>query len=204
MTRSLALIAVGVAVAAAVAIVAVGLTTGGGEAGAGSSGEPSAGALPAGHPSIGGDPTEEPHVALKDLEARRAEDPGDVRVLLDLGEAYFFAQRLDDAEQTYDEALGIEPDNVTGQTGRAMVWHAQGRSKQAEAALRAVLKRHPDDQETHFALAILCFSDGRVDEARSHWQRAADLDPASATGRRAQSFVDLLDDGASTSPHSSD
>ncbi len=192
--------------AVAAAIIVAGVATSGGEADAGSSGTPSTGALPSDHPSIAGvtddgEPTEE---SLKDLEAKRADAPGDVGVLLDLGEAYFYAQRLDEAERTYNEALDMEPENTAGQVGRALVWHAQGRSKKAETALRRALKDHPDDQEAHFSLAIVCFSDGRVDEAKHHWQAAADIDSQSDTGKRSQSFVDLLENRRSGSSEADD
>ena len=66
--------------------------------------------------------------------------------------------------------------------------------------LRAVIEEHPDDQDAHYSLAIVCFSSGRVDEAKEQWQTAAGIDPRSTTGRRSQSFVDLLEDQQSGAP----
>jgi Tfp pilus assembly protein PilF len=86
------------------------------------------------------------------------------------------------------------------QVGLAMVWHAQGDSKRAEKALHRVLKDHPNDQDAHYSLAIVCFSAGRIDEAKEQWETAAGIDPRSTTGRRSQSFVDLLDDQQSGAP----
>ncbi len=215
MRRSLALIAVGVAVAVAAAIVIAGMTSGG-EAAGGAAGDGVAEtALPSGHPSIApdesgedvedGDRADESETdAVKRLEARRDEHPDDVTVLLDLGEAYFMAQRLDEAEQAYSQVLRAEPASTPARVGLAMVWHAQGKSGRAEEALHAVLKEHPDDQDAHYSLAIVFFSDGQIDAAKEEWQMAAGIDPTTVTGRRSQSFVDLLDDGQSGSPHSSD
>jgi cytochrome c-type biogenesis protein CcmH/NrfG len=206
--RSLAFIAVAVAVAVAAAVVVVGMSSGGGET-PGTSGDQSTGALPTGHPSIAADPdgTQPDTDADADsgntialLETKRAEDPGDVAVLLDLGNAYFMAQRLTQAEQTYSRALDLEPDSAMAQVGLAMVWHAQGDSKRAEQALRAVIEQHPDDQDAHYSLAIVYFSSGRIDDAKAQWQTAAGIDPTSTTGRRSQSFVDLLEDQQSSAP----
>ena len=61
-------------------------------------------------------------------------------------------------------------------------------------------KDHPDDQDAHYSLAIVCFSDGRIDAAKEQWETAAGIDPSSTTGRRSQSFVDLLDDQQSGAP----
>jgi Tfp pilus assembly protein PilF len=98
----------------------------------------------------------------------------------------------------------LEPGNAAAQVGLALVWHAQGDSKKAEAALRSVLAAHPDDQKAHYSLAIVYFSAGRVDEAKAEWQTAARIDPTSTTGQRSQSFVDLLDDQKSSGPHAGD
>jgi cytochrome c-type biogenesis protein CcmH/NrfG len=209
--RSFALIAVGIAVAVAGVIVVAGMTSGdGGEASgaAAGAGGTAPGSLPSGHPSIApeGEPTAAPSTepgaggTIARLEKQRAKDPTDVNVLLDLGEAYFLGQRLQQAERVYNEAIAQEPDNAAAQVGRAMVWHAQGDSKRAATALRAVLKAHPDDQAAHYTLAIVYFSSGRLGEAKAEWQTAAKVDPSSTTGKRSQSFVDLLEDQASAAP----
>jgi cytochrome c-type biogenesis protein CcmH/NrfG len=206
--RSLAFIAVAVAVAVAAAVVVVGMSSGGGET-AGASGDPSTGGLPTGHPSVAADQDGTRPDADADadsgstialLETKRTKDPGDVAVLLDLGNAYFMAQRLTQAEQAYSQALDLEPDSTMAQVGLAMVWHAQGDSKRAEAELRSVIKQHPDDQDAHYSLAIVYFSSGRIDDAKAQWQAAAGIDPSSTTGRRSQSFVDLLEDQQSSAP----
>ena len=197
--------------AVAAVIVVAGMTSGdGGEASGAAAGAGGAatGALPSGHPSIApeGEPTAAPTTeadaggTIADLEKQRAKDPADVNVLLDLGEAYFLGQRLQQAERAYNEVIAQEPDNAAAQVGLAMVWHARGDSKRAETALRAVLKAHPDDQAAHYTLAIVYFSSGRVGEAKAEWQTAAKVDPSSTTGKRSQSFVDLLEDQASSAP----
>ena len=174
--RSLALIAVGVAVAVAAAVIVAGMSSGGGES-AGASGDPTAGGgLPSGHPSVAVD-QDDPETQGTDadadedgdadsgddiaqLEERRRQDPGDVAVLLELGNAYFMAQRLQQAERAYSQARALAPDSAVAQVGLAMVRHAQGDSKRAESMLRAVIEEHPDDQDAHYSLAIVCFSSG--------------------------------------------
>ena len=214
MRRTQALIAVGVAVAVAAAVVVVGMNSGGGEsadAAGGASAGTAAGTLPSGHPSVAVDqeaPTADADAdgdadsadPIAQLEKRRAEDPTDVAVLLDLGKAYFMSQRLQQSEQSYSEALAQEPGNAMAQVGLAMVWHAQGDSKRAETALHSVLDAHPDDQEAHYSLAIVYFSTGRVGDAKAQWETAARIDPTSTAGRRSQSFVDLLEDQESGAP----
>ncbi len=199
----MAVFAVGVAVAVAAAVVVVGMNSSGGDS-AGATADPATGALPSGHPSVAADQgTTAPAAAgttIANLEQKRAKDPGNVAVLLALGNAYFMDQHLTQAESAYDDALAREPDNATAQVGRALVWHAQGDSKRAETALRSVLAAHPDNQDAHYSLAIVYFSSGRVADAKTQWEAAAQIDPTSTTGRRSQSFVDLLEDQQSSSP----
>jgi len=206
----MALLAVGVAVAVAAAVVVVGMNSGGGES-AGAAGDPATGSLPSGHPSAVADPDTTGSDADSDtdttggttiakLERRRAKNPSDIAVLLDLGNAYFMDQHLAQAERVYHDALAQEPGNATAQVGLALVWHAQGDSKRAETALTSVLAAHPDDQDAHYSLAIVYFSAGRIAEAKTQWEAAARIDPTSTTGRRSQSFVDLLENQQSSSP----
>jgi cytochrome c-type biogenesis protein CcmH/NrfG len=202
-------------VAVAAVVIVAGMSSGGAES-AGAPEPAAGGGLPSGHPTVAVD-QDEPGTQGMDadagedgdadsgediahLEERRRQDPGDVAVLLELGDAYFMAQRLQQAERAYAQARALAPDNAVAQVGMAMVRHAQGDSKQAESMLRAVIEEHPDDQDAHYSLAIVCFSSGRVDEAKEQWQTAAGIDPRSVTGRRSQSFVDLLEDQQSGAP----
>jgi cytochrome c-type biogenesis protein CcmH/NrfG len=212
----LALIAAGIAVAAATAVIVVGMSSGDAAEPAGAPEPAAGGGLPSGHPTVAVDQDEPGMQGADDdadedgdaqtgediahLEDRRRQDPGDVAVLLELGDAYFMAQRLQQAERAYTQARALAPDDTTAQVGLAMVRHAQGDSRQAESMLRAVIEEHPDDQDAHYSLAIVCFSSGRVDEAKEQWQTAAGIDPRSTTGRRSQSFVDLLEDQQSGAP----
>ena len=212
MRRSLALIAVGAAVAAAAVVVVAGTTSGRAGGTSDAPGTTAVSALPSGHPSIAatGEATTTPVAAsgvedaITGLEKKSAGDPSDVGALLDLGDAYFLGQRLQQAQRAYAGVLELEPGNAAAQVGLALVWHAQGDSKKAETALRSVLGVHPDDQKAHYSLAIVYFSTGRVDKAKAEWQTAARIDPTSTTGLRSQSFVDLLEDQQSAAPHAED
>jgi len=208
--RSLALIAVAAAVAAAAAVVVSGMSSGGGAGASTSQSAGPAGALPSGHPSIGApgaapvaddNPSASASTSpVAEVGSKRGENSSDVQALLDQGDAYFMQEHLDLAEQAYSQALARQPGNPAAQVGLAMVWHARGASKRAEKALKAVLAAHPDDQDAHYSLAIVLFSAGRTDLAKQEWQKAADIDPTSVTGRRSQSFVDLIDGHESAAP----
>jgi tetratricopeptide (TPR) repeat protein len=210
--RHYVLAGVGVALIVAAGVVVVGISSAGGDAaGTVAARSPSGQSLPAGHPSVsakGGGSTPAPvtNDAVKqkiaELQSASAAQPDDVAVLLELGDAYFLAQRYQQAASTFRAALRIDPGNATATVRLAMVWHADGESQRAEQAIKGVLDKSPGNQEAHYSMAIIYFSSGRIDAARSEWVAAAKLDPSSAIGRRSQSFVDLLDGKQTTEPAS--
>ena len=201
---------VGVAVLVAAVIVVVGTSSGGGDA-AGTVAEPSTAgqSLPPGHPSVDGKAGEATPAPVTDdavqqkiaqLESASADQPDNVAVLLELGDAYFLGQRYQQAARTFRTALQIDPGNPTATVRLAMVWHADGDSARAAQAIKAVLAKTPGNQEAHYSMAIIYFSANRIDEAKAEWAAAAKLDPSTAIGRRSQSFVDLLEGKQTSAP----
>lgn len=130
------------------------------------------------------------------LERARAANPGNVRVILNLGDAYVVARRYDDAEVAYRDALALSPGHPNASVGLARVWHARGDDGRAVDLLDRVLRAFPDHQRAQYDLALILFSRQDVTEAREAWVRAAEIDPTSALGRSSQDFVELLSDGA--------
>jgi len=204
------LVGVGVAVIVAAGIVAVGTGLAGGDA-AGTVAEPSTAgqALPPGHPSVDGKSDEASPAPVTDdavqqkiakLKSASADQPDNVAVLLELGDAYFLGQRYPQAARAFRTALQIDPGNPTATVRLAMVWHADGASERAARAIKAVLGKTPKDQEAHYSMAIIYFSSDHIDEAKAEWAAAATLDPTTAIGRRSQSFVDLLEGKQTSSP----
>lgn len=210
MKRNYVLVGVGVAVLVAAAIVVVGTSSGSGDA-EGTVAEPSTAgqSLPSGHPSVDGkgsvatpQPVTDDAVQQKiaQLENASADQPGDVAVLLELGDAYFLGQRYQQAARTFRTVLQIDPGNPTATVRLAMVWHADGDSQRAAHAIKAVLAKTPQNQEAHYSMAIIYFSDDNIDQAKAEWVAAAKVDPATAIGRRSQSFVDLLEGTQTSAP----
>lgn len=193
----LAGLATAVVVAGTIAFVGSALQGDASTAGVASPGATSS--LPASHPTIsGGAPVAAPSAeplsqSIRRLEKARAADPDDTDVLLELGDAYFAQRDYDQAGAAYGDVLELQPEDPTATVRLAMTWHAIGHPRRAIAAILEVLAGRPDDQEAHYSLAIVYFSERRVADARAQWVAAARIDPDSDLGRRSQSFVDLLD-----------
>ena len=129
------------------------------------------------------------------LERAHEANPGSVRVSLNLGDAYFAAQRLDEAASAYADALVASPGHPSATVRMAMVWHARGDDARAILMIERVIATVPGHQEAHYDLAIIRFSRREIAAAREAWVQAAKIDPASRLGRASQNFVDLLSDG---------
>lgn len=129
------------------------------------------------------------------LERAHEANPDSVRVALNLGDAYFAADRYDDAATVYERALAISPGHPSASVRMAMVWHARGDDERAIRAIERVITALPDYQEAHYDLALVRFSRQETAAAREAWVHAAKIDPTSRIGRASQDFVDLLSDG---------
>ena len=209
MKRHYVLIGIGVATLAAATVVVVGVAADGGGTDGASSTAAVTQPLPSGHPAVNGTGTGEAAAVPGDpagqqtvtqLRAAARADPQDADLLLKLGDALFLAQRYREAGRAFRSVLHLEPGDTAATARLAMVWHAGGDSPRALAALEEVLAKSPQDQEAHFYLAIVCFSQQDAARAKAEWTIAARLDPSSTIGRRAKSFVDLLKGRQSTPP----
>jgi cytochrome c-type biogenesis protein CcmH/NrfG len=137
------------------------------------------------------------------LEKALAKQPGDVKTELALANAYLLSQRYDQAALLFSEVLATNPENRIAPVRLALVWHAQGNDQKAISRIASVLRKWPNDQEAHYTLATIYFSQQRTEDARAEWQRAAEIDPTTRIGRTAENFVDLLSDRTPT-PQPSD
>ena len=206
MRRHYLLIGLGAAVVVAAAIVAVGATSGDGAV----SGATASQALPPGHPSPGAtggatgvdDSTGEVDKTIARLQKASAADPHNATILMSLGDAYVLGGRYRQAERAYRGALVYRPGDDTATVRLAMVWHAEGQTKRATSSLDAVLAKDPRQQEAHYSLAIILFSQNDISGAKAEWAAAARIDPKSTVGRRSQSFVDLLEGKQTAEPES--
>jgi predicted O-linked N-acetylglucosamine transferase (SPINDLY family) len=96
-----------------------------------------------------------------------------------------------------DQALALDPGSRDAINNRAQLLASLGRTREAEAQLRAGLALHPDDVGMRHNLGLALSRQGRADEALTELRRVADQDPRSAASTSpyllALNYADSLD-----------
>jgi Flp pilus assembly protein TadD len=80
--------------------------------------------------------------------------------------------------------VGRRPDNIEARLLLGEVQWSRGDAASAEPHLRAVLSVQPYRANAHHALGLLLDGNGRSDEARFHFTRAAELEPDNVVYRQ--------------------
>lgn len=91
-------------------------------------------------------------------------DPEYADCHINLGNAYFGADRLIEAEQAYQRALQASPDDVRAHQNLGVVLQVLGRHAAAEDSFRTALQINPEYQTATWNLAILHLLTGRYAE----------------------------------------
>ncbi len=111
----------------------------------------------------------------KDVHLYTSDFPGG---RYNLGIMYANAGELEQAAQSYREALNIDGLFYMAKVNLAMVYAQQGKNDEAEKLLREVLIENPEIAEINYSLALLLAETGKYDESRKFFLKAAELMPA--------------------------
>ena len=116
------------------------------------------------------------------LEDRLAKDPADAEALLRSAILLQDAHQPAEAAERYRRLLAIDPRNRQAWLDLANVTAETEEPDGALAATEGFLAEFPDDPEGLWNLGAIHANEGRLDEARSAWRRAATqtADPAIA------------------------
>ena len=92
-------------------------------------------------------------------------DPGFAEAHNSLGVALSKAGKLEDAAQSYRQALGVRPDLAHVHNNLGLVLTQQGKLGEAEACYRRALLREPRDHRIHNSLGYALKQQGKLAEA---------------------------------------
>jgi cytochrome c-type biogenesis protein CcmH len=98
--------------------------------------------------------------SVAELEQAAARNPGDVVILIALGDAYLGAERTVDATAVYRQVLNAEPGNETALLRLSVILLSSGRPTEAQGLLDAVLDRSPDQPEALLYRALAGYAVG--------------------------------------------
>jgi tetratricopeptide (TPR) repeat protein len=135
--------------------------------------------------------------AEKLLLLARPRDFRDERVLLDLGKVYYLAGKLDQAVQTFEEALTLEPKNWGARFHLILCRLDLGQYAEALSLAQALVELAPEQARGYLVLARSLRGLGRIDEARAAVAKALDIDPYDAMIQQENAQLDAASDATS-------
>ncbi|MHA3773588.1 AAA family ATPase [Verrucomicrobiota bacterium sgz303538] len=116
---------------------------------------------------------------LDPLRQAVAVSPTNVPLLLLLAQACLEEWSLEEARGAYEKILVLEPGRVEARLGVARLLHLDGKISEAIVRVEAVIAQHPENAQAHILLSRLYLGEGNRAAARTHYEKALTLEPAS-------------------------
>lgn len=114
-------------------------------------------------------------------------DPANVQSRVQLGNMYFDAERYQDAIRWYDEALALNPNDVSVSTDLGVCYYYTDQPDRAVRQLEQSLRIDPTHTKTLLNLGIVkAFGKQDIPGATAAWEQVVKLDPTSPEAQAAQ------------------
>jgi tetratricopeptide (TPR) repeat protein len=115
--------------------------------------------------------------ALAEFKEVQDADSDQPSAHLNLAVIYTGLGQLDLAEQSYQRAMGMDPEFLPARVNLANLYNRMGRNADAEGVLREAIERAPEEGELYYSLGLLLAEEGRIEEAITPLGRAAERIP---------------------------
>ncbi len=125
--------------------------------------------------------------AQRDLVADR---PNSAGALNDLGNLLVETGELEEAEEVYRQAMGIDPGRSEPPFNLALLLAATDHRREARRLLKSMLKEHPEHAWGHYQLGTMRQAKGNRSRALRSYREAFRLDPSLADPRRNPHVID--------------
>lgn len=113
---------------------------------------------------------------IQSLKQALAFSPDNVPLLLMLGEAYLDQFSLDEARESYESVLRVDPANPQARVQIARLLDLEGRGSEAILRLEQVCGEFPNFAPAWMLRASFSLNENRAREAREYYDRAVTLD----------------------------
>jgi cytochrome c-type biogenesis protein CcmH/NrfG len=124
---------------------------------------------------------------VQSLQTIIKSDPKNVGAYVQLGNAYFDAERYADAIKWYQESIKLDPKNPDASTDLGVSYYYSGRTDDALKQFEYSLKLNPKHAKTLFNKGIvLAFGKRDLQGATEAWQQVVQLAPGTPEAQAAQ------------------
>jgi tetratricopeptide (TPR) repeat protein len=130
-----------------------------------------------------------PEEALAEYREALKANPGDARVLYDMGNVYLRTKRWDEAIACYQEAAQTNPREDQLFSNMAIAYAQSGRGDEAMQALKHAVALNPRNADAHLNLAIVLVGHGDLAGAREHFEAVIRLNGNVAAARRGLDYI---------------
>lgn len=130
---------------------------------------------------------------VRTLVGAAEQRPQDAVVRVELANLYFDAERFTEAIRWYEEALRIDPRNVSASTDLGVSFYYTNQPDRALAQFEQSLKIDPKHTKTLLNMGIVrAFGKEDLKGAAEAWEQVIALAPESAEGRAARQALDAM------------
>lgn len=129
--------------------------------------------------------------AIEALEQVLREDPSVIDAWVSLGNEQRRLRRIDDAIESYKQALSLSADSELAVINLAHAYRMAGKDEEAILGFQQFLKLDPRNEQIHYELAQMLIDEGELDAADSHLQESIRLAPEMAAAQNARGVVAL-------------
>jgi len=110
-------------------------------------------------------------------------DPDDAKAHAELGKAWLFLGRPEDARRHLSTAIRIRPDEDEPHYFLGILCRTERRLEEAAAEFRTAARLNPRNPKTHGNLGLILLEQGRPEDAAAAFEAALRLDPADEIAR---------------------
>lgn len=125
------------------------------------------------------------------LQSVLKDDPKNLKALIQLGDAYFDADRFDQAIEAYSKALELDPKNPDVRTDMGIMYRKKGNPVRAVAEFKKAAEDNPRHVNSRYNLGIVLLHDqGDLKGAIKAWE---DFLQVESSGPRAENIRNQMD-----------